>query len=263
MSVSPLQQFGIDEMVIGVTGVGHGIGRAIALRAVEGGAKVFGCSRTEEDLKSLAAESHDFPGEFAYCALDITDDTAPRSFIDYGLQSFGRIDGFVNNVGGNFAKPAVDYTVEELDFLYSLNLKSVYFCCVAAAQAMMSAGIEGSIVNLASKAGLIGAPLRAPYSALKAGVVHLTKSLAAEWADHGIRVNAISPGATETPALHAGMKEGLTDIIWSQILLGKRPAEPDEVALPTLFMLTEAAAMVTGQLLAPDGGGSLGHAPPS
>jgi NAD(P)-dependent dehydrogenase (short-subunit alcohol dehydrogenase family) len=200
VSVPTLPQFGIEGMVIGVTGTGHGIGRAIALRAMEAGADVFGCSRTEENLKSLAEEAHGLPGKFAYIALDISEAQAPKQFVDFGLERFGRVDGFVNNAGGNpYSKPALDYTVEEVDYLFDFNLRAVYFCCVEAARAMIDAGIKGSIVNLASKGALVAAPRRVPYGAIKAGLIHLSRSLAAEWAEHGIRVNTVSPGATASP----------------------------------------------------------------
>ncbi|MGE3447516.1 MAG: SDR family NAD(P)-dependent oxidoreductase [Microbacteriaceae bacterium] len=255
--MTALAQFDLGGRVIGVTGAGKGIGRAIALRAVESGARVFACARTADDLVDLQTAVGGLDGSLAHVALDMTEPGAPERFIAFGQQRFGGVDGLVNNIGLNVVKPALDFSADELDLLYTVNLRSVYLTCAAAARHMISAGSGGAIVNVTSKAGLVGAPLRAPYSAMKAGAGHLTRTLAAEWAEHGIRVNAVSPGPTATPML-SQVQAGLPmTLVQAQVLLGRRLLRPDELAWPALFLLSDAAAMMTGQILAVDGGSSL------
>ena len=255
--MTSLPHFDLDGLVIGVTGGGKGIGQAIVLRAVESGARVFTCSRTVADLRTLADAAADLQGELATLALDITSDESPRQFLDFGVQSFGHVDAVINNVGRNFAKPAVDYTPSELDELFTINLRSLYLTCTATAEIMMSEGVRGSIVNISSKAAIVASPLRTPYGAMKAAVNQLTRSFAAEWGESGIRVNAIAPGATATP-LFSDTRSSLPEQdVLRRILLGHRPLTPDEIALPALFLASPASSMMTGQVLAVDGGASL------
>ncbi|TAK69930.1 MAG: SDR family oxidoreductase [Actinomycetota bacterium] len=252
-----LSEFNIEGLVVGISGGGKGIGRALVLKAAEAGAHVFTCSRTPADLDSVLAEAKDLPGRCEATTIDLTSPTGPDEFIAFGAKTFGRIDATINNVGYNFARPALEYSRAEVDNFYHINLGSLYACCVAAAQHMVDHSVAGSIVNITSKAGLIAAPLRAPYSAMKAGATHLTRSLAAEWAEYGIRVNAVSPGATATPLMAGNVNLDLSSVL-DKILLGHRQATPEEVALPALFLLSPAAGRMTGQVLAVDGGSSLG-----
>jgi 2-deoxy-D-gluconate 3-dehydrogenase len=161
----------------------------------------------------------------------------------------------VNNAGDNLAGPAIDFTVEQFDHLLNVNYRSVFFLSAMVAKVMMTQQAGGAIVSVASQAGLVGAPGRAPYSGAKAAVVNVTRTLAAEWASHQIRVNAVAPTFTRTPlaeqvlAANPDLKRAVTE----KILLG-RMAEPEEIAAPIVFLLSNAAQMITGQTLAVDGG---------
>jgi len=250
-----LPEFGLEDRVVVVTGAGRGIGRAIAVDAACSGALVIGCSRTAADLDALDAEIRDAGGRSRTVVADASTAEGVERVLDCAVTAAGRVDGVVNNAGTNRLKPALDYTDEEIDSILDANLRSVYRWCVAAAEQMIAQGTGGSIVNVTSQAGIVGAPERAPYSAAKAGVNNLSRTLAAEWAGYGIRVNALAPTVTMTPLGVKAMADSpeFAEEVRRKILLG-RPAEVREISLPAIFLLTDAAAMITGHVLAVDGG---------
>jgi 2-deoxy-D-gluconate 3-dehydrogenase len=248
-----IAEFGLDGMVVAVTGAGKGIGRAIAVDAARAGADIVGCSRTPSDLDELRAEV-DALGRA--CHTVVADVTAPDD-VERLLDAVPKIDAVVNNAGGNRLADALDYAIEDVDQLVTLNLRSVWLVSAAAALRMRATG-GGSILNITSQAGVIAAPGRAPYSAAKAGVNHLTKTLAVEWAPLGIRVNALAPTVTATPLGERAMAEypALADEVARRNLFG-RPASTQEISLPAVFLLSPAAAMITGHVLVVDGGWTL------
>jgi NAD(P)-dependent dehydrogenase (short-subunit alcohol dehydrogenase family) len=251
-----LSQFSLEGRVVAVTGAGRGIGRAIALLAAESGALISACSRTTTELMDLQSEIEGHGGRCQVSTVDMTDNADLAEFIDRTIQAYGRVDCFVNNAGTNFMMPAVDYTSADIDLLYNINLKAVYLASAAIAKYFIAAGVAGSIVNITSQAGVVGAPGRAPYSAMKAGVNNLTRTLAAEWASSGIRVNAVAPTVTSTPLTDEGFKRSpeFAAEVNERILLGHRPAKMHDIALPVLFLLSPSAAMITGHVLVVDGG---------
>jgi NAD(P)-dependent dehydrogenase (short-subunit alcohol dehydrogenase family) len=251
------EQFGLAGRTIAITGAGRGIGRAIAIEAARAGARVAACSRTESDLASLRREIEYLGGQCDSHVVDVSDTDALSTFTEAVVDQSGALDGFVNNAGWNLLKAAVDYTRGEVDRILDLNLRAYYWGCVSAARTMKGLGRGGSIVNVTSRAGLVGNPGRAPYSAAKAGVNNLTRTLAGELATDGIRVNAVAPGLTATPLatefLDGHPDEGYRMV--EQISLG-RFAECDEIARPVVFLLAPAASMITGHTLVVDGGWS-------
>jgi gluconate 5-dehydrogenase len=252
--VTALDAFSVANQVVAVTGAGRGIGRAIALDAARSGALVSACSRTDTELESLAEEIENFGGRCEWTTADLGSVAGVQDFVRFTTKAYGRIDAIVNNAGFNRLKDALDYDEDDVDVLLNVNLKSVYFLCTAAAREMIGQG-GGAIVNITSQAGVVGAPGRAPYSAAKAGVNNLTRTLAAEWATHQIRVNAVAPTVTLTPLARTVMAErpSFAEEVKEKILLG-RPAEVEEISLPVLFLLSRAAAMITGHTLVVDGG---------
>jgi gluconate 5-dehydrogenase len=247
--------FSLDGHVVVVTGAGRGIGRSVALECHRAGARLAVGSRTLSELEALRDEIEGDGGICFVHTLDVKSVESMHTFVDATLAHFGRIDALVNNAGDNIGKDSFDITEEEFDHLVDVNFKSAFFLSQIVAKTMVDAGVPGAIVNVTSQAGLVGAPGRAPYSGAKAAVNNVTRSLAAEWASAGVRVNAVAPTFTRTPLAESMLaaKPELRQAVTEKILLG-RPAEPEEIAAPVRFLLSSAAAMITGHVLVVDGG---------
>jgi NAD(P)-dependent dehydrogenase (short-subunit alcohol dehydrogenase family) len=249
--------FGLFGKVVAITGAGRGIGRTLAVEAARSGADVAGCSRTTSELTSLGDEVEALGRSWFGFECDLSEKGAVESFVNETARNFGRLDGLVNNAGWNTGRASIDYLDEEVERIFDINLRCVYWGCVEAARRMISFGNGGSIVNVTSRAGVTGDPGRAPYSAAKAGVNNLSRTLAGEFAPHNIRVNALAPGLTATPLAREFLegREEETRKMLSEIPMG-RFAETSEIALPAVFLLSDAASMVTGHVLVVDGGWS-------
>jgi NAD(P)-dependent dehydrogenase (short-subunit alcohol dehydrogenase family) len=244
-----------------VTGGGRGIGRGIAEALAEAGAHV-GIG----DLSLQAAQETARLVEGRGCralavALDVTQAASLEAAASAMTTTFGRLDGWVNNAGVLKLDAALDARAEDFDAQMRVNAQAVLLGCQAAARRMIGQG-GGAIVNVASNAGKVGYRNMAGYNASKAAVVSLTRSLALEWAEHDINVNAVCPGGVDTPmlrevaewlaprlgqapdALHAQMKPQQME----------RRIQPIEVGRVVAFLLTEAAAIIRGQSINVDGG---------
>ena len=245
--------FELTDKVVIVTGAGRGIGKAIADACAHAGAHVALGSRTVEESAAVAAECRTRGVRAEAWSLDVSSTASINAFVAQVLASFGRIDVLVNNAGYNVPKSALDYTEEEYDTIMNVNLKGAFFMTTAVARSMIAQEIAGNIITITSQVGVVGGPLRAVYGAAKSGAGHLARTLAAEWAPHRITVNAIAPTFTRTPMLEAALKNPAFAKNLEKVPMG-RTAEPEEIAAAVVFLASDAARMVTGQVLCVDGG---------
>ncbi len=261
------QLFDLSGKVAVITGGAQGIGQAIALRLSDAGAKIMitdinleAATQTHEQIKSRGGEARAFKA-------DISSVKAARDVVQAALDVYDRLDILVNNAGGSlFPRSTVLETKEEVwDKVIGVNLKGCFFCSQAAAQGMIKAGRGGRIVNLASIAGFRPERNLAQYSASKAGVISLTKSLAIQLAPYHILVNAVAPGGIITTAAKAYFQSAGYDVedagkkdspLTARMPLG-RWGEPDEIARVVLFLVSGAADYMTGATVLVDGGNLL------
>lgn len=187
--------------------------------------------------------------------LDVTTHESIQAAVDDVAARVGRIDILVNNAGVNIAKPAFDVSERDWDRITDVNLKGLFFVSQAVGRVMRDhVPRGGALVNVASIMGLVGYFNRAPYCASKAGVVNLTRALAIEWAEYDIRVNAVCPTFTETPAnRHLFAEPIFHEEVMRRTPL-KRCATLDDIAAAVLFLASPFSSLITGQALAVDGG---------
>ena len=235
-----------------VTGGTRGIGFEIVRKYLANGAKVvlFGSRQESVDkaLEKLKSENADWEVEGKFPKL--TDAAEVEKAIQEVQETYGRIDILVNNAGISQSTPLYDYTAEEFDKVIDLNIKGVFYAILPAAKIMKNQG-GGCIINTSSMVSISGQPAGVGYPASKFAVNGLTISLARELGKDHIRVNAVAPGVTKTDMV-AALPEQVVQRISAQIPLG-RPGEPEEVANAFLFLASDLAEYVTGEILSVDG----------
>lgn len=244
----------LKDKVVVVTGGGRGLGRAFALALGAEGARVVVASRNAADLDGVVADAEKIGIEAWARPTDVTDEASVDGLVDEAVDRFGRVDVMVNNSGVILTRPLVDLTVEEWDLIVDTNLRGVFLGCRAAGRHFIARGGGGKVVNIASNYALKGYPWHAAYSASKAGVVGLTRSLAVEWARHGVQVNALAPGYTVTDMSASAMAdEQLNDKILRTIP-ARRMGHPDEMAPWVVALAGPASDFMTGEVVTVDGG---------
>lgn len=237
-----------------VTAASRGLGREIALELAGQGADVILGVRDPDGSAELVAELADFGVTARAIRMDVLDLAACRPAIDEVTAELGPIDILVNNAGGGINAPALDVTEDDFERVWQLNTRSSFFLAQHVAKSMRANG-GGAIVNVASQAGLVALPLESSYCTAKAAVVHLTRCLAVEWGEYGIRVNAVAPTFIETD----GTADALSDDAFradtiERIAALHRIGVPREVSGAVAFLASPAASLITGQTLAIDGG---------
>ncbi len=241
--------------VVLVTGAARGIGAAVANEFGAAGASVAVGDLDAAGAMEVAARLIDAHG---VAAVGVDLDVTSRPSVDAALAKveadLGPLDVLVNNAGVDVIKPFVESTTDEWERIIAVNLMGTFHCCQAALARMIQRG-TGAIVNFASDAGRVGSSGEAVYSATKGGVVAFTKTLARETARHGIRVNCVSPGPTDTALLAqvADADPKLRDALARSIPM-RRVAEPDDIAPTVVFLAGDGARYITGQTISVSGG---------
>jgi NAD(P)-dependent dehydrogenase (short-subunit alcohol dehydrogenase family) len=244
----------MDGKVALVTGAGSGIGRATALAFAREGARVVVSDVTDavDETVRLIQESG---GEAMIARADVSKPEQVEAMVKAAVDAYGRLDYAFNNAGiGGLAAPAADYTIDAWDKVISVNLTGVWLCMKYEIQQMLKQG-GGVIVNNASILGLVGYRAAPAYVTAKHGVVGLTKAAALDYAQSGIRVNAVCPGFIHTPLVDKGFEDNpeIETMLESMHPVG-RMGESEEISGVVVFLCSEAASFITGQPITVDGG---------
>jgi NAD(P)-dependent dehydrogenase (short-subunit alcohol dehydrogenase family) len=250
-----LEKFSLAGQVGIVTGGGQGLGKVFCRAFAEAGADVVVAEINPETGPQTVTELRQMGRRALYVQTDVSDRASVQAMVERCLAEYGRIDFLMNNAGITKWGDAEDVSEEDWRAVIDVNLNGLFFCCQAVAPAMIEQG-KGSIVNIASMSGLIvNRPQpQASYNATKAAVIHLTKSLATEWAPHRVRVNAIAPGYMDTPMAQPFFEDPQYGGVWMDAIPLKRPGKPEELAPVAVFLASEASSYVTGTTIVVDGG---------
>jgi NAD(P)-dependent dehydrogenase (short-subunit alcohol dehydrogenase family) len=252
----PTMDLGLQGKVAVVTGAASGIGQATAELLAGMGARIVGCDVDVDGGEATVSRVREHGGEALFVAADVTDAAAIDAVVARAIGTYGQLDCAANcaGVGGGHGRTH-EYPEEEWDRIVAVNLKGTWLAMRSEITAMLDAGKPGSIVNVSSTLGLRGGPFGAPYSASKHAVLGLTRSAAIEYAPAGIRVNAVCPGAIDTPmmdetfARFPGFREALLGFVPTGRMGG-----PAEVASAIAWLASDAASFVTGEAVAVEGG---------
>jgi NAD(P)-dependent dehydrogenase (short-subunit alcohol dehydrogenase family) len=256
-----MSKFDVEGRNAIVTGASRGIGRGIAKTLADAGANVSICSRAQERVDPVA-ESIEADGgtAFAY-ECNVRDAEAVEEYVDATIDEFGGLDLMVANAGGEFVAPFEDISENGWETIVDLNLHSTRHCAHAAGGYMREHG-GGDIITMASVNGQHAAPRESHYSASKAAIIRLTETLAAEWAEHDIKVNCIAPGLIQTPGVAETLGIDAEDMPPRE-QVDRRIGYPEDIADVVQFLASPAAAFMTGETVTikgvPRPGNSMSH----
>jgi 2-deoxy-D-gluconate 3-dehydrogenase len=246
--------FSLAGKVALVTGGASGLGEAISLGFSQAGATVVIADINDEAGKAVIESVADRPNAPSFLHLDVTSRASIDGVVEDVVGRLGKIDVLVNCAGSASRHLAEDFPEEVWDRIIALNLKGTFMCCQAVGRTMLARG-GGSIINIASIGASIAYPHTTAYLQSKGGVAQLTRSLALEWIDRGVRVNAIAPSLFDTPLvrMNDSQKSYTSEFIMARTPIGRK-GQPYEVVGPAIFLASDAASMVVGHILQVDGG---------
>lgn len=240
-------------------GGGAGIGAAVSRILAASGAAVLVVDIDPSAARKVCDQIAADGGRAVPLVADLLESASADAIVRAALEAFGRIDVLATVAGGMTAhaefRPLAEWSEADWDKIVSLNLRYVFLLSRAVIPVMIRQG-GGSIVNVTSISGVFGAPRHAPYGAAKAGLIHLTRSLCLEYGPQGIRANAVSPGAVETPATDKAMAGAQRSHV-SAVTPLRRAGAPEDIARAVLFFASPLAAYISGQMLLVDGGASV------
>ncbi len=246
--------FDLRARVAVVTGAGSGIGAAIATGYAQAGVRVVIADVNDDGAAATKATIDAQGGSATTIHLDVTDKASVDAAADHVVETLGRVDILVNSAGSAFRSPAEEFPEDKFDFIVDLNLKGTYLCCQAFGRKMLEQG-KGSIINLGSIGSFIGYPLSSAYLASKGGVLGVTRGLAIEWRERGVRVNAIGPTLMDSPLTKmAAQRSSVTADFIKGRMLRPRLGLPRELIGAAIFLASDAAELVTGHTLMCDDG---------
>jgi D-sorbitol dehydrogenase (acceptor) len=246
-----------------VTGAAQGMGRAIALRYAQEGAKVIIGDLKQAEGQSVAEEIRRQNGQAVAVAVDVRNQTQVQAMVDTAVNEFGGLDILVNNAGVSKIIPFLETTEQGWDFLFEVNCKGLLWCSQAAARVMIKQGRGGKIINISSQSGRRGEALLLAYCASKASVISMTQSMALALAEHKINVNAIAPGVVDTP-IWVELDKQFAKIMNVPVGEPKRRAvaaiplgrieQPEDVTGAAVFLASSDSDYITQQCINVDGG---------
>jgi 3-oxoacyl-[acyl-carrier protein] reductase len=252
--------FSLEGKTAIVTGGGVGIGRSIALEFARAGADVAICSRKLENLEPVSAKIRQLGRRSFAVAVDVRNEDQVRELVDRTVSDLGRLDIMVNNAGASFRAKFEDISVNGWNAVIGINLNGVFLGCKWAGRHMLKQG-NGTIINLASIAGVYGSSMMSHYGSAKAAVINLTRALGVAWGRQGVRVNCVAPGPIETEGylevLHRTNPDAdkIYKAVASRTGMG-RWGRVEEIAYPCIFLASDASSFMTGTTIVVDGGPS-------
>jgi 2-deoxy-D-gluconate 3-dehydrogenase len=246
--------FSLKGKVALITGGASGLGEAISLGFSQAGATVVIADINDEAGKAVVESVADRPNPPSFVHLDVTSRASIDGVVEDVVGRLGAIDVLVNCAGSASRHLAEDFPEEVWDRIIALNLKGTFMCCQAVGRKMLAQG-SGSIINIASIGASIAYPHTTAYLQSKGAVSQMTRSLALEWVDRGVRVNAIAPSLFDTPLvrMNDSQKSYTSEFIMARTPIGRK-GQPYEVVGPAIFLASDAASMVVGHILQVDGG---------
>jgi NAD(P)-dependent dehydrogenase (short-subunit alcohol dehydrogenase family) len=244
--------FGLSGKAALVVGGGQGIGEATALALAQAGCRVAVLDLALDRAEAVAAQIRAAGGEAIAMAGDILVDDEATALVNQADEALGGLDVMATVVGSSGFVPLLETTLEQWDIEQRINLRYCFVVGKAFAANSVRRGSPGAITFVSSVSGIMAATRHAPYGAAKAGLIHLVKTMAAEWAEYGIRVNSVAPGPIITPRLPD--TEDWRNTVERSPLPMRRRGVVREIAEPVLFLSSQMASYITGQTLASDGG---------